>query len=56
MRPTMSSYIKRFCPIHINDLCKLFGKKQSQIIEMIEPLLRMNEGFSFEKGMLYYEP
>ena len=51
----MSSYIKKLCPIHINDLCKLFGKKQTQIIEIITPLLRINDRFSFEEGILYYE-
>ena len=51
----MSSYIRKLCPIHIDDLCKLFGKKQTQIIEMITPILRINDRFSFEEGILYYE-
>ena len=50
----MSSYIKKLCPIHINELCKLFGKKQTQIIEIITPLLRINDRFSFEKGVLIH--
>ena len=56
IRQSMSNYIKKFCPIHINDLCKLFGKKQTQIVEMLTPLLRNDDRFSFEGGMLYYEP
>lgn len=51
----LSDYIKKYCPIHINELCKLFGKKQAQIIEMITPLLRINDKFSFKEGVLYYD-
>ena len=55
IRQSMSNYIKRFCPIHINDMCKLFGKKQAHIVEMLIPLLKKDDRFSFAGGILYYE-
>lgn len=54
MNPNLRDYIKHHCPIHIQDLCKMFGKNESYIIELIQPLLKQ-ERFSFEEGVLKYE-
>lgn len=52
MNPNLSDYLKPLCPIHINDLCRLFGKKQKQIIELLTPILRKGK-FTLQDGVVY---
>ena len=52
MNPNLSDYLRPLCPIHINDLCRLFGKKQTQIIALLDPILRKGKA-TLQDGVIY---
>lgn len=54
MNPNLSDYLRPLCPIHINDLCRLFGKKQTQIIELLTPILKTGK-FTLQDGVVYVQ-
>lgn len=54
MNPNLSDYLRPLCPIHINDLCRLFGKKQTQIIELLDPILRKGKAI-LQDGVIYVQ-
>ena len=54
MNPNLSDYLRPLCPIHINDLCRLFGKKQTQIIPLLDPILRKGKAI-LQDGVIYVQ-